>query len=246
MIGRNPLAPVLFFLIVLVVLAPVAFAAEAISGDDIRLDDGSIAHLRGVKAVFPNAKTDLQNLIDRKNLTLDNSVTDRYGRTSADIYAVAEDGTKSWLQGVVLSDGNAFVYPPLGDEPRLADLFKAEHQARQDKKGLWADSSYADLAADKPDDILYGHYAFVAGTVAKAERIKNKFYLNFGADWRDDFTIAIATHDLTHFRRAKIDPASYQGKKVRVRGWVKRDFGPMITVNDPAQIEVLGENVQKP
>ena len=46
-------------------------------------------------------------------------------------------------------------------------------------------------------------------------------YLNFGADWRKDFTVTIAPQDLKSFTAAGIDPRGYSGKMVRVRGWVQ-------------------------
>ena len=64
-------------------------------------------------------------------------------------------------------------------------------------------------------------------------------YLNFSDNWRKDFTATIATHDLRAFRDAGIDPLTYQGKRIRVRGWIKRDYGPVIAVTDPARIDII-------
>ena len=36
-------------------------------------------------------------------------------------------------------------------------------------------------------------------------------------------------------------PVSLQGKRIRVRGWLKSFNGPMINATHPEQIEVLGE-----
>ena len=73
-----------------------------------------------------------------------------------------------------------------------------------------------------------GRFAFVSGLVLDTKRVKNMVYLHFGENWRNDFTIAIAAHDLRAFRRADFDPLALKGKVIRVRGWVKHDFGPMI------------------
>ena len=61
-------------------------------------------------------------------------VSDCYGRVAADVDAV-DGGKKIWLQGEMLRTGLAFVYPALGDEPRFADLTKAEHEARAARGG---------------------------------------------------------------------------------------------------------------
>jgi micrococcal nuclease len=219
--------------------------ARVTSGDTFVLNDNRIVRLEGIKApgqdkpeLAQQSQELLQNLTKTGAVVFD-GVIDRYGRSNAQIYVQTPDGKKTWLQGEMLKAGLAFLYPPTGNEANLADMEAAEAAARQDKRGIWADAVYADLPADQPDNIPYGQFVFVSGKVVKAERVKNKFYLNFGDDWHTDFAIAIAAHDLKNFRKANIDPASYQGKTVRVRGWVIRDFGPMMTVTHPAQIEVL-------
>jgi len=218
-------------------------AADAVSGEVIRLEDGREVRLIGIKADSDAAKTRLQSLINGKKFLLESAGNDRYGRVAADVYAGTD---KIWLQGALLRDGLSFVYPPTGSEPHLDDLLKAEHEARQAKRGIWAKAAYADLPAAEEDKIHYGSFAFVSGKVVKAERIKNFVYLNFGSDWRTDFTVAIAAHDLHFFRKADRDPLELEGKTIRVRGWVKRNFGPMITVTHPAQMEVLAESFPLP
>jgi hypothetical protein len=235
---------VFFFFLCLVPLP--SMAAEAVSGDEIKFDDGKIVRLLGIKAADDQAQTTLQALIEHQELIVENGALDRYGRIAADIYAPPETGQKVLIQGALLQAGLAFVYPPTGTEPHLAELYKLETTARRTRHGIWSEAAYADLPANEEKKIPYGKFAFVSGKVMKAERIKNMFYLNFGEDWRTDFTIAIAAHDLRLFRKADIDPDTYKGKTVRVRGWVKRNFGPMIMATHPSQIEVLGETPAKP
>jgi hypothetical protein len=63
--------------------------------------------------------------------------------------------------------------------------------------------------------------------------------LNFGANWRTDFTISLAPKVARLFRREGIEPVAMQGKRIRVRGWLKSFNGPMISATHPEQIEVL-------
>lgn len=226
-------------------LSSQVLATEAMSGDTIKQDDGTVIRLSGIRADSDIAKATLQKLVDGQTLILENKNTDRYGRMTADVYCTKHKD-RLWLQGEMLRQGMAFVYPPTGGESHLDEMLKAEQEARHEKRGLWNEGAHADLPADDPAKIKYGHYAFVVGKVAKAERVKNMVYLNFGADWRTDFTAAIAAHDLKAFRKVGIDPLEYRDKTIRVRGWAKRDFGPMITVTNPAQIEVLGEKPARP
>lgn len=220
--------------------------AKIISGDTLVLSDGRTLRLEGIKAPEPKALADqattyLKSLVADHSLTLENASIDRYGRTCTEIYIAQDGGKKIWLQGEMLHAGFAFIYPPADNEPHLAEMFKLESEARHAGHGIWADPTYAEKAAEKAA-AKYGRFAFVTGTVLDTARVKNMVYLNFGADWKTDFTIAIAAHDLKNFRQADIDPLTYKGKNIRVRGWVKRDFGPMITVTSPNQIEILNKN----
>ncbi|MGB9152085.1 MAG: thermonuclease family protein [Alphaproteobacteria bacterium] len=208
-------------------------ADKIISGDEISLKDGRVLRLAGIKAAGPDAAAFLESAIVGHNLVLQDAAGDRYGRISATVFI---EGQNQSIENAMLRAGNAFVYPATGDDARLEDMLNLEHTARQEKRGYWAD--HPDTSADNAET-LYGKYGFVSGTITKAERVKNKVFLNFGADWRTDFTIAIAAHDLRAFKKADLDPLTLQGKKLRVRGWVKREFGPMITVTDPHQVELL-------
>jgi micrococcal nuclease len=234
--GRN-WAALLCILLLLPAYAHAAdFAATAdkiISGDEIALKDGRTVRLSGIKAAAPEATSFLESSVTGRGLTLQNAVIDRYGRIAA---IVLIQGQNQSVEEAMLRAGLAFVYPATGDETQLDEMLNWEHTARQEKRGYWAASP--DISADNAEQ-LYGKYGFVTGVVTKAERIKNKVYLNFGADWHTDFTITIAAHDLRAFKKQGFDLLSWQGKKLRVRGWVKRDFGPMITVTDPHQVEFL-------
>jgi hypothetical protein len=84
-------------------------------------------------------------------------------------------------------------------------------------------------------------FELVEGRVIEAAIVRKRTYLNFGADWRSDFTITIAPKTWRLFEAEGIDPLSYQGKRVRVRGWLKSYNGPLIEVTHPEQIEVIEE-----
>ena len=74
----------------------------------------------------------------------------------------------------------------------------------------------------------------------RAVAVRRKYiYLKFGANWRDDFTIAIPAEAHRMFKKSGLDPVSLQGRNVRVRGWIKSRNGPMIDASHPEQIEIL-------
>jgi hypothetical protein len=75
--------------------------------------------------------------------------------------------------------------------------------------------------------------------VLKAALVKGRVYLNFGADWKSDFTVTLAPAVRRVFEAEGIDPLVYDGKRVRVRGWIESYNGPMIEASHPEQIEVI-------
>lgn len=222
-------------------------AVDAISGVEIKLSNGNILRLQDIEPPFvgtsdwrDKARAFLKQMVSDHEVFVDEQSADRYGRLSGQGYIVDAKGQKIWLQKELLHQGLGFVFAPAGNS-KIDELRATELAVRKSGTGIWGDAAYADVGVDKADD-RYGHFAFVSGIVVDAERMKNAVYLNFGEDWRTDFTASIAAHDLRAFRDLNIDPLTFKGKRIRVRGWVKRDFGPMIAVSDPSQIDLPNTN----
>lgn len=237
-------------------MAPLpTMAAQALSGDKFRSDSGEITHLAGIhapiQAATPEqaelARQELDKLIRIENPTVVYAPAlpprDRYGQISAQIYIGPPPPYKVlvWLQGKLLSEGLAFLDPESdGIAPSLLDdMIAMESEARNARRGIWNVPFYAGKPARELTGQDEGRYAFVRGTVVDAVRVKNKVYLNFGPDWRTDFTVLIAARHLKDFRNTGIDPLTLKGKSLHVRGWIKHNFGPMIEVTHPAQIVTL-------
>jgi hypothetical protein len=110
--------------------------------------------------------------------------------------------------------------------------------------GLWADSRYAVIPADEiaesPTSHL-GRFGIVEGRVVSVAERSNWSFVNFGADWHTDFTIAVAAGDRKALRGGGIDLAALKGAKVRVRGWIRDWNGPLIEVTHAEQIERLAD-----
>jgi endonuclease YncB( thermonuclease family) len=161
---------------------------------------------------------------------------DRYGRLLAQVYLA--DGR--WLQGELLREGLARVATGADSRAEAKRMQEIEAEAREARRGLWASPVYAVASPTTVRDRV-GSFAVVEGEVVAARRVKDRVYLNFGSDWRDDFTMTIAAAALPLFADAGLDPLALAGKSVRVRGWVERYNGPAIEATHPEQIEVLGD-----
>lgn len=151
-------------------------------------------------------------------------------------YIERDDGL--WIQQDMVKNGLAFVYPSQSHYDFANDLLKAESIARNEKAGFWADEKW-NVMTDQEAKSLDNRFAIVEGVIEKIVTRNNTIYLNFERDWKTDFTIAIDSAKRRDFARAGANPMQWQGKKVRVRGWLRQYNGPYIEIYHPSQIEVL-------
>ena len=82
-------------------------------------------------------------------------------------------------------------------------------------------------------------FQIVEGVVRGAAVVNKWGFLNFGKNYRDDFTAVVRRRDLGQFEKAGMDFEELRGKRVRVRGWLGNRNGPKIDVTHPEQIELV-------
>ncbi|MHC8508220.1 MAG: thermonuclease family protein [Rhodospirillales bacterium] len=160
---------------------------------------------------------------------------DRHGRALAHL-AREDDGL--WVQGEMLRRGWARVYTFADNRWAAADMLRLEAAARTARAGVWAHPFYAVRAHYD----LKGHegaFQLVEGRVQAAETVKGRTYLNFGADWRTDFTVYIESRNRKVFKQAGFDAAAMIGVWVRARGWLHIKNGYAVRATHPEQIEIL-------
>ncbi|MGE4062313.1 MAG: thermonuclease family protein [Rhodospirillaceae bacterium] len=223
-------------------------------GDTIRFKDGATdIRLVGIQApklpqgrrnpiAWPMADESrgaLRALLENHAITLRLPTTaqDRNGRILA--HLVRDDGV--WIQQTMLREGWARVYTFPDNRLFAGELYAAEATARTARRGLWAHPDYAlrspDPAVLKAD---IGTFQIVEGVVSDAARVRGRVYLNFGADYRTDFTASIPPGANSLFTAAKLDAVKLKGRTVRVRGYIRDFNGPSIDLTHPEQIEVTG------
>jgi len=233
---------------------PSATVARVVDGDTVELSEEILGarqiRLVGIQApklplgrkgfpVWPLAEASkkvLEAIVLGKTVKLSfgGAKMDRHGRLLAHLHL--KNGR--WVQGEMLRLGMARVYTFPDNRAVAAEMLKIEQSARTAKKGIWGLSYYA---IRTPEDLgsRIGTFQLIEGTVVSAARVKARVYLNFGANWRTDFTATLKPGAQRLFRKMAIDPISLQGKRVRVRGWLKKFNGPEIEVTHPEQIEVV-------
>ena len=163
---------------------------------------------------------------------------DRHGRLLAQLYTAGGDGSELWIQGLLIEAGMARVYSFADNRDLVPEMLASESRARTERRGIWGHPYYA-IRDPEAADAHIGSFQLVEGRVLEAAVVRGRAYLNFGADWREDFTITLAPDVRRRFEAEGIDPRDYQAARVRVRGWLKSFNGPMIEVTHPEQIEVL-------
>lgn len=150
---------------------------------------------------------------------------DRYGRTPTLLYKA---GAKDLVQVELLADGVAMAYGPATIP---AVWRKAEAEARAAKRGLWKN---APLTTEQVGDHM-GEVVRVKGKVSRTYKSRSMHYINFGADWKTDFSLRIPRKAWRAFGK---DFTVADGACVEARGAVFDDNGPMIELTRPEQMEI--------
>jgi micrococcal nuclease len=226
--------------------ATAVVIAAAIDGDTLELTDGRVLRLaavmapKGAEPLADAARAALAEAVGRP-LLLEFGArrTDRHGRLLAQAWLAAADGTKQgWLQALLLAEGLARVASTDDTRALVPELLRLEAQARSAGRGLWADPAYRVRTPADAGDAL-NSFQIVEGRVLAAALLRNGGYLNFGADYKTDFTLSFSPESLRRLKESGIVFKSLQGVRLRARGWLRSFNGPLIDITDPEQIEVL-------
>lgn len=241
-------------------------AVRAISdGDTLTLSSGIEIRLVGIQApklplgrpdfeewpLAERAKAHLAGLVEGEELlaAYGGARRDRHGRALAHLFRLS-DG--AWLQKQMLLAGLARVYSFSDNRAMVAELLEFERAARAARQGIWRHPFYAIRTTDQLERHAgpAGHFHLIEGRVTSVAHFRDQSYINFGADYKTDFTIAIDARDRKRFGTGD-DPdrdkgrvgeawlSGLEGKQVRVRGWLFFRNGPMVKLTHPEQIELL-------
>jgi len=156
---------------------------------------------------------------------------DRWGRYLAHLRVGDE-----WIQAALVAAGLAVVEGRAGRDRGIDALLVAERDARRRDAGVWGTGFRVFSAAE---EMPTGRFAVVAGRIVDAATVNGRTYLNFGENWRRDFTVILDKPALRRFQSAGFEPESLVDAEVRVRGVLEEWNGPLIRLQRPGQMEVL-------
>lgn len=225
----------------------VGRVATVNAGHSFTLTSGLVVRLAGIIAPSRSdpfgaeARDGLRALLQgaQVRLSYGGDPRDRYGRALAQVHRLTPNGDEDiWVQDALVRAGLARVYTWPDERIDADTLYAAEGLARVQTQGLWADAAYT-VRGPEPNALAQyvDSVQLVEGIVTSTADIRGRAYLNFGADYRSDFTVAVAKKHRKRFK--SLDPVSLEGARVRVRGWIELTNGPMIWASHPARIEVL-------
>ena len=222
-------------------------ATDIVDAENLRFEDGREYHI----GLLANRPDDLPSIRALRKLAKGRAITlyhprgrdrpeDRYGRLNG--HAVISHGPRRiWLQGWLVKQGRARVTFSTTPLSCPAPLLKLEHQAREHRAGDWGTGVFKILPAGRPDQIVerVGRFAIVEGRVLRVSNSRGQVYLNFGKNWRQDFTVRIpiqrARTSWPHRDGSTALPE--KAERIRVRGWIELRGGPIMEIGHFGQIE---------
>lgn len=221
-----------------------------VDGDTVTLKSGVEIRLVGIQApklplgrrgfmawpLASEAKAALSKLTLGKKVSLSygGRKSDRHGRLLA--HLKTPNGV--WVQGALLNAGMARVYTFSDNRGRATEMLAQEVAARGARRGIWSLRYYRILTPGDAGRHI-GTFQLIEGKVLQTALVRGRAYLNFGSDWRTDFTITMSPKTMRRHWRDQKPVKDFEGFRVRVRGWLKSFNGPMIEATHPEQIEVL-------
>lgn len=237
-------------------LSPERWAAviAVVDGDTLVLEGGQEVRFVGIQApklplgranfstwpLAPEAKTAVETLTLGGEVGLSFAEggrrEDRHGRLLA--HLTTREGI--WLQGRLLELGLARVYSFPDNRALVAEMLALEQAARAAGRGIWSHPFYR-LRGTEAEALwpLLDSFQLVEGRVREVFSARRNTYLNFGEDWREDFSLQVSAEALKQFEEEGLDLAALAGRRVRVRGWIEAYNGPLIRVTHPEQLEIL-------
>jgi len=226
---------------------PLSFLATIIAVDDgrsVRLADGRRVVLPHILPPGPDRHAPMtdttpirqaaQGLADlvlgqQVRVDLDATAQDRYGRLRAKLSLKGQD-----VAALQAGNGWVRVFPePGADLQDIKPLLAAETAGRTAMTGFWKTALFQIHPAGSYESGS-DRFEILSGRPRNVTQIGNRDHLEFGADWRTDFTAG-----LDRSLRKVIDPETLINTPVELRGWIREWNGPFMEITEPGQIALL-------
>jgi len=221
-----------------------------ISGTVIEFEDGPSLSLDGLRLtngqksskIATEGTEYLERLLADSPLTLEtdlfarqHAVHNRYGDYRGKL--VTANGV--WVQKTMIEQGYAWWSGAADYPPELVSkLRNAEAIARMNRAGIWQEFSLLDVNASATSAVK-GDFVIAKGRVIGVFETPKNTYLNFGEDWRTDFTAAISSKKRKNFAAQGWKLTDLKNKLVMIRGIIRFYNGPYMELDFPEQLEIM-------
>jgi len=149
---------------------------------------------------------------------------DRYGRVRVVMLQSRQRTALSWQEQLL-----------------AAQLATSYDRAALPKKWLKAEPVPPTITPEQAA-LHVGDFVVVQGRVTRSFKSRRAYYINFGEDWKTDFSLRIPKRAWRSFGP---DFAVTDGTKLRARGGVFLENGPMIELTRPEQLQEPDKRVVK-
>lgn len=217
---------------------------------DILLTDGRIFRLSGVPWPSSNRPKSRERLQAELTVMLVNeavlvdaaSVPDRWGRIAGNAF-VLKSGAASpqWVQGQLVEDGLVPPWPEVSARSCWAQLLEREMLARDGNLGVWSGLGRRVLALRLRHDAGTGMSQRVVfeGFVRSVRKGRSVTFVNFSGPRGKTPSWFISRGILADLLRLGRDPATFVGKRIRVRAELRHQTTPRLVVSLAEAVEVL-------
>jgi micrococcal nuclease len=157
---------------------------------------------------------------------------DSYGRTLAFVYKGQVDvGEQLIREGIART-----LFMGLCGRDVARAYRKVERGAFRAARGIWSLQDPREIGHAEAGRYI-GLLMTVTGRVAQVHEGPRAFHLNFGPDYRTDFTAVVYRRELSRLIREGLYPMTeYEGKSVEVTGILKEYNGPEIIIESVDQL----------
>ncbi len=204
---------------------------------ELVLDNGLVISLALIHDPSNDLTHHLKSIVTGQHVRLkcEGRRQSRFGAIKAQVIV----GDNLWLQAELIQQGHVFLYAESPQHTPVQTLRDLENKARAQKLGLWAGNYYQTTTTKDAPSAL--NFIIAQGVVQKTARVGRTVYLNFGDDYRSDFTASIPVSQLKYYAENKIDPLALSGKMIEVRGYSAWRGGPYIALTYPANLVLINE-----
>ncbi len=220
-------------------IAPAAIRTGP--GETWKLDGVILEHLRP-ESLARLRRKEIEKALGGQTLQAfarRNAKTDRRGRQSAFIaLPPATDGKRPLLQEQLAEQGLVRIDVETLSPACAKHLLAKEQIARQTKRGLWKQPAYQikSVTGLHLSAIVSTYQIFRGKVQAVTRNDSGTSYLNFGPNWKTDFTVTLNEKSLTTWEAENKSLDALENAYIYVRGWVETRGGPLIRIRHPAQL----------